>query len=147
MRQAEVAARALGVRIQPLEVRGPAAIDRAFAVMRRERPGAFLVLVDSMLISQRARIAELAAKSHLPAVYGWGLHVEAGGLMAYGANRLDSYRRAAVYVDKILKGAKPGDLPIEQATRFELLINLKTAKALGLIIPPSLMIRADQVIE
>jgi putative ABC transport system substrate-binding protein len=147
LRQAEVAARALGLRIQPLEVRDPTAIDRAFMLMTRERAGAFLVLVDSMLIGQRERIADLAAKSRLPAVYGWGEHAEAGGLMAYSANRFDSYRRAAVYVAKILKGAKPGDLPIEQATQFELIINLKTAKALGLTIPSSLMVRADQVIE
>jgi ABC-type uncharacterized transport system substrate-binding protein len=147
LRQAEVAARALGLRIQPLEVRDPTAIDRTFMLMTRERAGALLVLVDSMLIGQRERIADLAAKSRLPAVYGWGEHAEAGGLMSYGANRFDSYRRAAVYVDKILKGAKPGDLPIQQATQFELIINLKTAKALGLTIPSSLMVRADQVIE
>jgi putative ABC transport system substrate-binding protein len=115
--------------------------------MTRERAGALLVLLDPILARQRERIAELAAKGHLPAMYALRLHVEAGGLMAYGANIFDLYRRAAIYVDKILKGAKPGDLPIEQPTKFELVINMKTAKALGLTIPPSVLVRADQVIE
>src|SRR5882672_6974690 len=147
LREAEVAARALGVRLQPLDVRGPTDFDRAFAAMARERAGALLVLVDLMLVSQREGIADLAAKSRLPAVYGLREHAEAGGLMAYGANRLDSYRRAATYVDKILKGAQPADLPVEQPTKFELVVNLKTAKALGLTIPPSLLLRADEVIQ
>jgi len=115
--------------------------------MTKEGAGAVVVLVDVMFIEQRTRIAELAATRRLPAVYGQVDHVGAGGLMAYTPNFLDNYRRAAVYVDKILRGANPGDLPIEQATKFELLINLKTAKALGLTIPPSLLQRADQVIE
>jgi putative tryptophan/tyrosine transport system substrate-binding protein len=147
LRQAEVAARALGVRLQPLEARGPSEIDRAFAAMTRERASAFLVLLDPMLADQRERIADLAAKSRLPAMYALRLHVEAGGLMAYGANIFDLYRRTAIYVDKILKGAKPADMPIEQPTKFELVINRKAAKALGLTIPSSLLQRADQVIE
>jgi len=147
LREAETAARALGVRVQPLEAQGPSDIDRAFVAMTRERAGALLVLSDSMLIVQRERIADLAAMNRLPAVYGLRLHAEAGGLMAYGANLLDLVRLTATFVDKILKGAKPADLPVEQPTKFELEINLKTAKALGLTIPQSLLQRADQVIQ
>ena len=147
LREAAAAARALGVRVQPLEAQGPSDIDRAFVVMTKDRAGALLVLSDSMFIAQRERIADLATKSRLPAVYGLRPHAEAGGLMAYGANLLDLVRLAATFVDKILKGAKPADLPVEQPTRFELVINLKTAKALGLTIPPSVLGRADQVIE
>ena len=147
LREAEVAARALGVRLQPLDVRGPTDFDRAFAAMARERAGALLVLVDLMLVSQREGIADLTAKSRLPAVYGLREHAEAGGLMAYGANRLDSYRRAATYVDKILKGAQPADLPVEQPTKFELVVNLKTAKAIGIELPTAILLRADEVIE
>ena len=147
LREAEVAARALGVRLQPLEARGLREIDSAFAAMTKERGGAVVVLVDAMLFDHRTRIARLAARTRLPAVYGLRAHAEAGGLMAYGANIADTYRRAATYVDKILKGAKPADLPVEQPTRFELVINLKTAKALGLTIPQSILIRADQVIQ
>jgi putative tryptophan/tyrosine transport system substrate-binding protein len=147
LRAAELAARTLGMRLQPLEARSPRDIDNAFAAMTKEAAGAIVVLVDVMFIDQRTRIADLAATRRLPAVYGQVEHVESGGLMAYAPSFLDNFRRAAVYVDKILKGAKPGDLPIEQATKFELVINLKTAKALGLTIPPSLLARADQVIE
>jgi len=111
--------------------------------MMREQAGALIVLVDGMLIGERARIAE----HRLPAVYGMTDHVEAGGLMAYGPSVPDRYRRAATFVDKILKGAKPGDLPIEQPTRFELVINVRSAKALGLTIPPALLLRADQHIQ
>ncbi len=147
LREAKVAARALGVRLQPLEARDPKEIDSAFVAMTRERAGALIVLVDVMLIDHRTRIADLAAKRRLPAVYGVREHAEAGGLIAYGANVSDRFRRAATYVDKILKGAKPADLPVEQPTRFELVINLKTAKSLGLAIPQSILIRADQVIR
>ena len=147
LREAEVAGRALGVRLQPLEARAPGEIDTAFAAMTRERAGAILVLSDAMFNIERKRIADLTARSRLPSVYAWGGHAEAGGLMAYGVNLLDHYRQAATYVDKILKGAKPADLPVAQPTKFELVINLKTAKALRLTIPPSLLIRADQVIE
>ena len=115
--------------------------------MTRERAGALLVLADPMFALHRRRIADLAVKSRLPAMYGNRPHVEAGGLMSYGANVADMFRRAATYVDKILKGAKPADLPVEQPTRFELVVNLKTAKALGLTIPRSILVRADQVIQ
>jgi putative ABC transport system substrate-binding protein len=147
LREAEAAAQALGVQLYTLEAQGPDEIDRAFAAMTRERVGALLVLLDSMLLLQRERIAHLAAKSRLPAVYGLRWHAEDGGLMAFGANQLVHSRRITSYVDKILKGAKPADLPVEQPTKFELVINLKTAKALGLTIPPSVLGRADQVIE
>jgi putative ABC transport system substrate-binding protein len=147
VRHAQDAARALGVRLQPLEARGPSEIDTAFAAMTNERAGAVIVLVDAMLLDHRTRIADLAERRRLPAVYGLSDHAEAGGLMAYGPNRLDMFRRAATYVDKILKGVKPGDLSVEQPTKFALVINLKTAKVLGLTIPPALLQRADQVFE
>ena len=147
LREAEVAARALRVQLQPLEAREPSEIDSAFAEMTRKRAGALIVLVDTMLSAHRTRVADLAVKNRLPAVYGVRAHAEAGGLMAYGVNLADLSKRAATYVDKILKGAKPADLPVEQPTRFELVVNLKTAKALGLTIPQSVLLRADQVIE
>jgi putative ABC transport system substrate-binding protein len=147
LREAETAARALEVRLQTLEARVSQEIDSAFAAMTRERAGALVVLTDSIFTNQRRQIAELAAERRLPAVYGNTEHAEAGGLVAYGANFLDLERRAATYIDRLLKGAKPSDLPFEQPSKFELIINLKTAKALGLTIPPSLLLRADQVIE
>ena len=147
MREAEAAARAVGVRLQALEARGPQEIDSAFAAMTRERAGALVVLGDAILYNQRKQIAELAAKSRLPSASAQREYVEAGGLIAYGADSLDLERRSARFVDRILKGAKPAELPVEQPTKFELIINLKTAKALGLTIPPSLLLRADQVIE
>jgi putative ABC transport system substrate-binding protein len=147
LKGAEVAARALGVRLQFLEAGGPADFDRAFSDMTKARAGALTVLTSGMFFNERRRLVDLAAKNRLPAVYPWREAVDAGGLMAYGANIADLWRRAATYVDKILKGAKPGDLPVEQPTKFELVINVKTAKALGLTIPQSLLGRADQVIE
>ena len=147
LKAAEVAARALGLHLQPLEARGPREIDQAFAAMRRERASAVVVLVDAMFADRGPQIEHLTAAQHLPAVYGQVEHAALGGLMAYAPSFPDSFRRAATYVDKILKGANPGDLPVEQPTKFELVINLKTAKALGLTIPPSLLQRADQVIE
>jgi len=147
IRELNVAARSLGVQLQLLEARGPNEFDGAFVAMATERVGALLVLADAMFNLHRTRLADLAARSRLPAAYGWREYVEAGGLMSYGPRLRDLYRRSATYVDKILKGAKPGDLPVEQPTKFELVINLKTAKALGLTIPPSLLLRADQVIE
>ena len=147
LREAEAGARALGVRVQTLEARNPQEIDSAFAAMTRERAGALLILPDGTFLLQRRQIAELAVKRRLPSVYGMPEHVEAGGLMAYGADRLDQLRRAATFVDKILKGAKPADLPVEQSAKFELAINLRTAKAIGLTIPPSLLQRADQIID
>ena len=147
LKGAEVAARALGVRLQFLEVRGPADFDRAFSDMTGARAGALTVLPSAMFFGERNRLVALAAKNRLPAVFPWREAVDAGGLMAYGPNIADLYRRAATYVDKVLKGAKPGDLPVEQPTKFDLVINLKTAKALGLMIPPSLLARADHVVE
>ena len=147
LKEAEVAARALGVRLQFVEARGPADFDRAFSDMTRARAGALTVLASTMLTNERRRLVDLAAKNRLPAVYPWREAVDAGGLMSYGANIPDLFRRAATYVDKIFRGAKPGDLPIEQPTKFELVINLKTAKALGLTIPPSVLARADEVIH
>jgi putative ABC transport system substrate-binding protein len=144
---AEVAARALGVRLQFVKARGPGDFDRAFLDMTRARAGALAVWGNAIFNSERRRLVDLAAKHRLPAVYTSRDFVDAGGLMTYGANLADLFRRAAAYVDKILKGAKPADLPVEQPTKFELVINLKTAKALGLTIPPSLLLRADQVIE
>ena len=147
MRQAEAAARAVGVRLQPLAARVPQEIDSAFAAMTRESTGALLMFADALFTNQRRQIAELAAKRRLPSVYGIGEYAEAGGLMTYSASYRDLFRRAATFVDKILKGAKPADLPIEQPTKFELVINLRTAKAIGLTIPPSLLQRADQIID
>ena len=115
--------------------------------MTRASAGALTVRPAPMFITERRGLVDLAAKNRLPAVYAWREFVDAGGLMAYGPNGADLYQRAATYVDKILKGTKPGDLPVEQPTKFELIISLKTAKALGLTIPPSLLQRADQVIE
>ena len=147
LKEAGVAARVLGVRLQFVEVRGPADFDRAFSDMTKARAGAMAVLGSAILNNERRRLVDLAAKNRLPAVYVGREFVDAGGLMAYGPNLADLYRRAATYVDNILKGAKPGDLPVEQPTKFELVINLKTAKVLGLTIPSSRLGRADQVIE
>jgi len=144
---ADIAARALGVRLQVVEAGGPADIDRAFSDMTRGRAGALTVLNTVMFLSERKRLVALAAKHRLPALYTFREFVDAGGLMSYGHSQTDLNRRAATYVDKILKGAKPGDLPVEQPTKFDLVINLKTAKALGLTIPQSLLQRADQTIE
>jgi putative tryptophan/tyrosine transport system substrate-binding protein len=147
LREAEAAAQALGVQLQTLEARNPPEIDSAFAAMTRERAGALLILPDGVFLSQRSQIAELAMKRRLPSIRQSSAFPEAGGLMSYGANYLDLERRAATFVDKILKGAKPADLPVEQPTTFELVINLKTAEALGLTIPPSLLFQATEVIR
>ncbi len=147
LRHAQETARALKIELRLLEARGPTEIDSAFTTMTKEGAGALIVLVDAMLEAHRTRVIELAARYRLPSVYGLKDFMEGGGLMFYGASGTDRYRRAAVYVDKILKGSKPADLPVEQPTKFELVINLKTAKALGLHISPSLLLRADQVIE
>jgi putative ABC transport system substrate-binding protein len=144
---AEVAARERGVRLQFVEARGPDEFDRAFSDMTRARAGALTVLPSNMFLREHRRLVDLAAKNRLPAVYFSRDFVDAGGLMSYGANGPDLYRRAATSVDKILKGAKPADLPVEQPTKFELVINLKTAKALGLTIPQSVLGRADEVIQ
>jgi putative ABC transport system substrate-binding protein len=147
IREANVAARSLGVQLQLLEARGPDEFDGAFAAMAKERVGALLVVADSMFIFHRTRLAALAARSRLPAAYGVRVHVEAAGFMSYGPSIRDLYRHSATFVDKILKGAKPADLPVEQPTKFELVINMKTAKALGLTIPRLLLLRADEVIQ
>ncbi len=145
--EAEKVAKRLGLKLQSLGVRTPEDIDAAFESMQKERVGAFVTLPDPLLTGQRVRIAGLAAKAHLPGIAAFRENAETGTLMAYGPSLAANRRRAAVFVDRILKGAKPGDLPIEQPTKFELFINLRTAKALGLTIPPSLLQRADQVIE
>jgi putative ABC transport system substrate-binding protein len=144
---ATTAARSLGLQLRVMETRGPNAFDGAFATMAKDRVEALLVLTDPLFILHRAQLADLAAQHRLASVYAVKESVEAGGLMSYGPSLMAAYRRAAVFIDKILKGAKPADLPVEQPTKFELAINLKTAKALGLTIPPSLLARADQVIE
>ena len=146
-REVKVAARSLGAQVQVLEASNPDELDSAFAAMTKEHAAALLVLTDSMFVGQRQRIADLAAKGRVPALYSQKEFVDGGGLVSYGPSLVDMFRRAATYVDKVLRGAKPGDLPIEQPTTFELVINLKTAKALGLTIPQSLLLRADEVIQ
>ena len=147
LKGAEVAARALGMRLQFVEARGPDDFDRAFSEMTKARAGALTVLPSTMFLNERRRLVDLAAKNRLPTVFPNRESVDAGGLMSYGPNIADNFRRAAVYVDKILKGANPADLPIEQPTKFELVINLKTAKALGLTVPLIMEMTADEVIE
>jgi putative tryptophan/tyrosine transport system substrate-binding protein len=147
LKETEVAARALRIQLVPLDVRRADDFASAFPAALRARADALIVFADAVLLTHRARIADFAAKNRLPAMYGNQDYMDAGGLMFFGPNVADMYRRAATYVDKILKGAKPGDLPVEQPTKFEFIINLKTAKALGLTIPPSLVSRADRVIE
>ena len=136
-----------GVKILPLEARTTQEIEDGFSTVAQQNAGAVLVALDAFLVQQGRQIAELAVKYRMPSVFAVREHVEVGGLMSYGPNLSDNYRRAATYVDKIFKGAKPGNLPIEQPTKFELIINLKTAKALGLTIPQSLLLRADEVIQ
>src|SRR5712691_11404084 len=147
VREADVAAQTLGVQLHRVEARGPEAFDRAFAAMTSAHAGALLVLGDAMFFEHRRRLIELAATSRLPTMHNVREFVEAGGLICYGVSQPDQWRRAATYVDKILKGAKPADLPVEQPTKFELIINLKTAEALGLTIPPTLLFQADEVIQ
>jgi putative tryptophan/tyrosine transport system substrate-binding protein len=147
LRDTQVAARSLKVRLQVLGARVPSDFAGAFSAMTKERAGGVIIITSSMFYDQRTRIAELAARSRLPAIYSAKDFAEAGGLMAYGVNLGESFRRAATYVDKILKGARPADLPVEQPTKFDLVINLKAAKALGLTIQPSLLQRADEVIQ
>src|SRR5688572_26296923 len=143
----EVTARHLRLQVHVVDVRTPAEVERAFDAVMRPRIDAVLLVTDPILSSQRKRIVELAARHRLPAVYDSAVWATVGGLLSYGPIWLERFRQAATYVDRILRGAQPGDLPIEQPTKFELVINLKTAKALGLTIPPSLLARADQVIE
>jgi putative tryptophan/tyrosine transport system substrate-binding protein len=141
------AARSLGVHLQLLAARASNEFDGAFAAMAQGRAGALLMIGDPLFFIHRVRLAELALKNRLPSMSTQGQWVEAGGLISYGPSVPDQYRRAATYVDKVLKGARPADLPIEEPTKFELVVNARTAKALGLAIPQSLLLRADQVIE
>ena len=143
----ESAARKLGVTLQLVEVRGRNELEGTFSAMARARVHALVVLPDPVFFTARTQIAVLAARNRLPTIYGHREHADVGGLMSYGAHIAHQFRRVAVYVDKVFKGAKPGDLAVEQPTKFEFVINLQTAKALGLTIPPSLLARADQVIE
>ena len=145
--ETKLVAPTLGLKLQSVQVRSPDDFPGAFAAMSRTRPEALVILADPFTFSHRTQIVDFAAKSRLPAIHPFRESVEAGGLIAYGVDLPDMYRRAASYVDKILRGAKPADLPIEQPTKFEFVINIKAAKALGLTIPPSLLLRADRVVE
>jgi ABC-type uncharacterized transport system substrate-binding protein len=147
LQAAEAASEKLGVQLQMVPVQTAEDFDKAFATMAQERVGGCLFAGAPLVFSYRARIAELALKYRLPGVFNNKEHVEAGGLMSYSAGLIDSFRRAAIYIDKIIKDAKPVDLPVEQASKYELVINLKTAKAIGLSLPPAVVARADEVIE
>jgi putative ABC transport system substrate-binding protein len=146
-RQVQGAARTLKLKVQPLEVRDPGGLESAFAALRREDANAIFVFHDFLVFEHRNRVVDLVARSGLPAMYERREYVEAGGLMAYGLDFRDNFRRVASHVEKILKGARPADLPVEDPTKFELIINLTAAKALGLTIPHLLLLRADEVIE
>jgi putative tryptophan/tyrosine transport system substrate-binding protein len=141
------AAQSLGLKLQPLEVRDPGEFEQVFASASSQRAGGLLVVQERLFVSHRQRIVELAARKRLPAMYGQSQFVDAGGLMSYGASVPDMLRRSAVYVDKILKGTKAAELPVEQAMKFEMMINLKAAKQIGLTIPPNVLARADRVIK
>jgi ABC-type uncharacterized transport system substrate-binding protein len=147
LEETKVAAAALRVTLRSVEVRGPDDFDPAFSAIKTQRASALMVLRNPVTITHRTRIMEFAAKSRLPTMYADSEFTDAGGLMSYGSNRLDLWRRAATYVDKILKGSKPADLPVEQPMKFELVINLKTARQIGLTIPPNVLVRADRVIK
>ena len=143
----EAAARTLAVELQLVEVQAPDELDRAFSTMTRERADALLVFASAMLFNERKQIVDLATKHRLPSMSNARKFAELGGLIAYGASLTDLQRRSAIYVDKILKGAKPADLPVEQPTKFGMVVNLKTARALGLTVPDKLLVAADEVIE
>ena len=147
MQETQAAARAIGVALQPLAARDRDELEQAFAAAARERADALLVFTHGFAVLNGGRIIELAARQRLPTMYGWRDFVDEGGLMSYGPNIQLLVRKAAGYVDRIIKGEKPGDLPVEQPARLELIVNLKTAKALGVTIPPTLLVRADAVIE
>ena len=147
LRESEAAAKAFSVRLHFFEARDPGQLDLTLSNIAKERTGALLVLPDPLFFSQRKVIADFATRRHLPSIFLFREFAEAGGLMSYGPNIADSYRRAAMYVDKILKGAKPADLPVEQPTRFEFVINLTAAKQIGLTVPPNVLARADRVIR
>jgi putative ABC transport system substrate-binding protein len=146
-KELEAAAQALGVKLQVLLAHDPATIDKAFLAMKTGNAQALIVIPSGAYIQHREHIIKHAAKNRLPAIYSQRIFVENGGLMSYAADYIDEFRRLAIYVDKILKGKKPADLPVEQPTKFELVINLKTAKQIGLTIPPNLLARADKVIR
>jgi putative tryptophan/tyrosine transport system substrate-binding protein len=145
--ETQATARALGLLLHSQDVQGPPELEDAFALMAQARPDALLVVWDALISMHVQQIVKFVTQEHLPSVFGVRGLAVAGGLMSYGVNRLDLYRRAAMYVDKILQGTKPADLPVEQPMKFELVINLKTAKELGLTIPPSLLLQADEVIK
>jgi putative tryptophan/tyrosine transport system substrate-binding protein len=147
LKETEAGAKQLGIRLQTLEARSPEELEGVFRLATSERAGALIVIVDALFNAEQQRISELALRHRLPAMFDSAQYVEAGGLISYGANLSDLFRRAATYVDKILRGAKPGDLPVEQPTKFDLVINLKTAKQIGLTIPPQVLARADKVIK
>jgi putative tryptophan/tyrosine transport system substrate-binding protein len=147
LKETELAAKAFKVQLQYLDIQSPDDIESAFSILKKERVGAFIVLRNPVASTHRKRIVDLAAKSHLPAMYVTPEWVEAGGFMSYAPDNQDNWRRAATYVDKILKGAKHADLPVEQPKKFELVINLKAAKQIGLTIPPNVLARADKVIR
>ena len=147
LKNIQVAAQRMGVKILPVEARTPQQIEKEFALMVKEKAGALIVEPDAHFIQQFRQIAELTVKHRLPAIGGGREFVEVGGLMSYGSNLIETFRRAATYVDKILKGAKPGDLPVEQPTRYYLVINRKTANVLGIKITSELLTRADKIIE
>ena len=146
-RETQIAAPVLGVTLQSVTVQSPDDFNTVFAAMTRDRPESLLVLADTVTVANSRRTVEFATRNRVPAIYEWRGFVDAGGLMSYGVDFSEHFRRAAYFVDKILKGAKPGDLPVEQPSKFELVINLKTAKALGLTIPQSILVRADDVIQ
>jgi putative ABC transport system substrate-binding protein len=146
-KETQVAGRVLGVQVQSLEVRNPEDLDGAFEAARQQHPDALVSVEDPFTATYRKRITDFAIAARLPSLYGLREDVDAGGLVSYGANLAELFRRAAGYVDKILKGAKPADLPVQQPTTFELVVNLKTARLLGLEVPPTLLARADEVIE
>jgi putative ABC transport system substrate-binding protein len=147
LKETEAAARASDVILQYHTVRAPDDFNEAFRVIPRERAEAIIAFPDTLIMAHRKEIAEFSAKNRIPSMSGWSEFAEAGGLMTYGPNLFDSFKRVSIYVDKILKGAKPGDLPVEQPTKFELVINLTTAKQIGLTIPPNVLARADRVIK
>jgi putative ABC transport system substrate-binding protein len=147
IKEIKLAAQSLGIRLQPLEVRVPDDFERVFNAATTGHASALVALEDAFVFTHRTQVVKLAAKTKLPTIYGLSEFVEAGGLMSYAANLSDSYRRSATYVDKILKGTKPADLPVEQPRKFELVINLKAAKQIGLTIPPNVLARADRVVR
>jgi putative ABC transport system substrate-binding protein len=147
LRETRIATEVAGITLVPAEISGPDKLDSAFEVLGREQVEALMVPPDTTFFTVRKRIGELVATARMPSIYGFREHVQAGGLMSYGPDPREMYRRAGTYVDKILRGAKPADLPVEQPTKIELIINVRTAKALGLDVPTTLLARADEVIE